>query len=72
MGLLYVNGERYHDDETEIIEQLRRAERRHRHIKLDRDDAEENFSDMFDDGKGGSLAAQVRTAARARRDDIPH
>ena len=72
MGLLYVNGERYHDDETEMIEQLARRSRKRHYVSEVEDEIAERRVDMFDDGKGGSLAAQVRAAARARRDDIPY
>ena len=71
MGLLYVNGERYHDDETEMIEQLSRRSRKRHYVSEVEDETAERRVDMFDDGKGGSLAAQVRAAARARRDDVP-
>ena len=70
MGLLYVGGIPYHDEDQELIE---RAARRHRlarsHAILNDG---EMFDGFFDDGRRtvgyGSLSDEVRACARARRE----
>ena len=68
MGLLYVDGVRFHDDDAELIEGLRRGEKRSRQMKAQLADDGEIYADVFDPMTGRSLASQVRAAAKARRE----
>ena len=72
MGLLYVNGERFHDDDAELIERARRPKSAlGPSAKVcTRGDVEHEFFTQREVLQ--SLSAEVRAAARARRDDTPH
>ena len=70
MGLLYVSGIPFHDEDQELIERASRRVRLARHIPMVNDG--ETFDSIFDDGGRtigyGSLSDEVRAAARKRAD----